>query len=77
MYAAHITLNINALHLPPLLRVYKVYALFLVVMFHFHNFANVNRTINYENIYYSNHAYDIDDVICKWRTGFCWRQIRT
>lgn len=46
MYAAHITLNINALHLPPpLLRVYKVYALFLVVMFHFHNFANVNKAI--------------------------------
>lgn len=46
MYAAHITLNINVLHLPPLLRVYKVYALFLVVMFHFHNFAKVNKFMN-------------------------------
>lgn len=45
MYAAHITLNINVLHLPPLLRVYKVYALFLVVMFHFHNFANVIKLL--------------------------------
>lgn len=50
MYAAHITLNINVLHLPLLLRVYKVYALFLVVMFHFHNFVNVIKLLIFMNM---------------------------